>query len=163
MIALRGDLASPALRGAVEAATGAPVPDRLRHGGGVAWMSPDELLLTVAPDRLDDALESLRGALAGQHALVADVSGARVAFGVEGPGARDALGKLTPVDLAPEAFGPGAWRRSRLGQVAAAIACLAPDAFEVLVARSQAVYASRLLGNAADPSAPVGFHDRGAG
>lgn len=51
MITLRGDLASATLKAAVMAATGAEVPTSgqvsLAEQGGVAWMSPDELLLLV--------------------------------------------------------------------------------------------------------------------
>ena len=162
MATVKADLASDALRGVVEATVGAPPPDRLRfaegEGGRAAWMAPDEFLLIVPRERLAEALRDLSAALEGEHALVADVSDARAAFSVSGAAARDVLAKLTPVDLAPAAFGPGAWRRTRLAQVAAAIACLEPARFEVLVHRSQALYAFEALRAAADPSAPVGLH-----
>ena len=163
MVTVKGDLASAALRAAVREAAGEGVPEPLRHAGGrVLWMAPDEVLLIAPRERLGDALSSLRAALAGRHAMVVDVSDARASFAVTGRAARDVLAKLTPIDLAPEAFGPGAFRRTRLAQVAAAVACVGGDAFEVLASRSVAAYAFAALRHAADPSAPVGLHDREA-
>lgn len=152
MVAVRGDPADAALRAAVEAFAG-PLPGRLRHtlsgGRGVVWMAPDEVLV-MTPRR--GPVPDLPGA------LVADMSDARAAIGLEGAGARDVLAKLVSVDLARGAFGPGVARRTRLGQVGALILCLERDAFEVLVARSVAAYALDVLRLAADPAAPVGLH-----
>lgn len=151
-----------ALIEAARAAVGAAMPKPLRFedgpGGRAAWMAPDELLLLPAAGRGEGVVATLEGRLAGGHVLVADVSDARVAFGVEGPAWRDVLAKATPIDLRPAAFGPGAFRRTRLGQVAAALACEAPDRAEVLVMRSVARYAADLLATAADPAAPLGLH-----
>lgn len=159
-ITLKGDLA--ALAAPVHAVTGAAIPDRLRfderEGGRAAWMAPDELLLTVPLEGLAEALERLEADLAGTHALVADVSAARAAIVVEGAAARDVLAKATPIDLRPGAFDPGACRRTRLAQVAAALACERPDRVEVLVFRSVAAYAFELLRAAADPAAVVALH-----
>ena len=163
-ITLKGDLAG--LADPVRAVTGAGLPDLLRfvegEGGRAAWMAPDELLLTVPPDALPAVLEELEAGLAGRHALVADVSDARAAFVLEGAGARDVLAKTTPIDLRRASFGPGAFRRTRMGQVAAALACLRDDRMEVLVFRSVAAYAEGLLQTAADPRAPLGLHERPA-
>lgn len=125
MVALRGDLADAALRAAVEELTSAPVPGPLRIEGstarGAAWMSPDELLLFVPRDEAAAAVVRLGEALAGTHHLAADVSDLRAAIRLEGEGWREVLAKLAPADLHPDAFGPGDFRRTRLGQVAAGI------------------------------------------
>lgn len=167
MIALKGDLGAEALRAALAEAVGAAPPGRLRwaegEGGRTAWMAPDELLLTVPRERLGAVLAGLDAALAGHHALVADVSDARAAFALSGGAARDVLAKLTPIDLRAEALQPGAARRTRLAQVAALILCEGARSFEVLVSRSQALYAFDLLRLAADLAAPLGLHDRGVG
>jgi sarcosine oxidase subunit gamma len=159
-ITLKGDLA--ALADPVRSVTGAAIPARLRfeegEGGRAAWMAPDELLLSVPPEAVPEALARLEADLAGSHALVADVSDMRAAFVVEGPGARDVLAKAVPIDLRPAAFGPGAFRRTRLAQVAAAVACIRAGRFEVLVFRSVAAYAEGVLRIAADPAAPLGLH-----
>lgn len=157
MVTVKGDPETLAVAAGV---LGAAMPEPLRftegEGGRAAWMAPDELLLT--PARPGEALGALAEATAARDALVADVPDMRVAFGVEGAAMRDVLTKATPIDLRPAAFGPGAFRRTRLGQVAAALACEAHDRAEVLVMRSVAGYADGLLRTAADPAAPLGLH-----
>ena len=161
MLAVRGDLGSQAVHDAVRAAAGTDLPDRLslvRDGEALTcWMSPDELLSILPWDRRADALEALSSTL-GDDALVADVSDMRSAFRVSGPASRDVLAKLVPLDLSPDAFGPHAFRRTRLGQVAAALWTDADGrGFDVVCMRSQARYAFDLLSNAARHG-EVGFH-----
>ncbi len=158
MISLRGDIGDEALRSAVAAVAGG-VPDRLAILGGVergaAWMSPDELLLFVPRGEVAAALERLGERLAGTHHLLADVSDLRAVIRIDGP-AREALGKLTPADLHPEAFGPGAFRRSRLGQVAAAFWLEGEGAY-ALCFRSVGDHLLALLRQSA-ADGPVGFY-----
>ncbi len=130
------------------------------EGHGVLWMAPDEALLLVADHSTVGIVNRIGEALAGQPHLVADVSDARVAFRLSGTGWRDALAKLTPVDLRPAAFGPGDFRRTRLGQVAAAFWMAAPDAVDVICARSVAAYVRDSLTDAARPEAHVGHFSR---
>jgi len=161
MILLRGDLSDPILKDAVKATVGVAVP-RLRtialdHGKGVAWMSPDELLLLVPCDEVGAVAADLDAALEGAHSLVADVSDARVAIRVRGTGARDVLAKLAPVDFSKEAFGPGQIRRSRLAQVPAAFWMPAEDEFMVVAFRSVAEYVFNLLKTGAMPGSEVGY------
>lgn len=158
MVSLRGDLASPTLRAAVAAVAG-EVPDVGRLTGsaerGVAWMSPDELLLLLPRGDVPDALASLGRALAGEHHLALDVSDLRATIRLDGAGWRETLGKLTPADLHPDAFGPGILRRSHLGQVAAAFWAEGEGA-RVLCFRSVADYALALLRRSA-ADGPVGY------
>lgn len=158
MVALRADLAHPEVAAAL-AGQGWALPGRRRIAAGpgerqAAWMSPDELLLLMPREAAAAAAAALAAALEGHHALVAEVSDLRVLFAVEGPGAREALARLIPVDLAPQAFGVGDLRRTRLAQVAAAVFMPAPATFRVAVARSVAAYAEALLAGAvaADPA-----------
>lgn len=159
MVSLRADLADPRVAAAVGSAAGVPVPGRLRIEGtgarGAAWMAPDELLLFVPRDEAPAALARLAADLADLHHLALDVSDLRAALLVPGPGARETLAKLTPADLHPDAFAPGAFRRSRLGQVAAAF-WLEGDGARVLCFRSVADYALALLRQSARDGA-VGF------
>jgi sarcosine oxidase subunit gamma len=151
MIALRGELGSPALCAALEG-LGLAVPDRLRLAGGLdrgaAWMSPDELLLFLPRDEMAGALARLAEALAAEHYLAADVSDMRALIRVAPP-AREVLAKLAPVDLHPAALPAGMFRRTRLGQVAAAFWLDADGAAHVLCLRSVADYAERLLAQSA--------------
>ncbi len=158
MITLRGDLA--ALAPVCTAVTGAPMPGtrkaQVAHGRGIVWMSPDEVLLLVAPEAVGAALAQIGTALAGQHHLAVDVSDARAAFTLSGPAAREVLGKLTPTDLRAAAFGPGDARRSHLGQVAAAFWMEDGGATTVVCFRSVGDYLAELL-RVSIAAGPVGY------
>lgn len=158
-VTLRSDLADPRLRAAVEAVTGVAVPAPLRIEGtsvrGAAWMSPDELLLFLPRDEVGPALQRLSAELDGLHHLALDVSDLRLAIRLEGAAAREILAKLCPADLHPDVFGPGAFRRTRLGQVAVGI-WLEGQGACVVCFRSVADYALRLLRQSAADGA-VGY------
>ena len=72
MIALRGDLALPALGRALQEAVGAEMPAQRRVStgakGAVAWMAPDELLIFVDYD------SPLRLIASGHQAIISIVS-----------------------------------------------------------------------------------------
>ena len=161
MIALRGDLSDPAFAAAVTAASGTAMPAtrRIETGpeGALGWMSPDELLLILPHGQAAAVAATLSQALQGQHALAVDVSDARAVFTVEGPGAREVLAKLCPVDLAPGRFEPGELRRTRLAQVPAAFWMSGPDRFTLVCFRSVARYVFDLLAQAAAPGGEVGI------
>jgi sarcosine oxidase subunit gamma len=161
MITLRGDLSDKALQKAVKTATGLAVPAQraclIADDKAVAWMSSDELLVMCAYADALAAQATLGRALAGSHALVANVSDARAVFEVRGPHAREVIAKLMPVDLSPDRFTTGMIRRSRLGQVAAAIWMPSEDVFNVVCFRSVAQYVFDALSAAAQPESEVGF------
>lgn len=163
MITLRGDLASDAVKAAVQDATGAPVPGQREvtgaNGNSVAWMSPDELLLIVAYDAAPQIEADLRKALSGSHHLVANVSDARAVFRLSGSatGLREAIAKLCPVDMTPGAFGPGQFRRTRMAQIPAALWMPSDDSLQVICFRSVADYAFNLLKVAVAPGSEVGL------
>lgn len=158
MVALRGDLADPRLAAAVRSVTGHPLPAPLRLEGGsesgAAWMSPDELLLFVPRGEGASAAARLSEELRGTHHLALDVSDLRLGIALDGPGAREVLAKLSPADLHPSAFGPGQFRRTRLGQIAAGI-WLEGQGARVVTFRSVGDYALRLLEQSA-ADGPVG-------
>ena len=158
MITLRGDLAAAKLAKAVKAVAGQGVPQAGGYLGdrasGVAWMSPDELLLMVPYGQVADGLKALDAALAGSHYLAVDVSDARAVFTVEGPSARDTLARLCPVDFHTDTFKAGDFRRTRMAQIAAAV-WRHEGGFGVVCFRSVADYAGAILRNAAK-GGPVG-------
>ncbi len=159
MITLRG--AHRELAEAVKAATGQGMPAQRRIegglGGGAAWASPDELLLFCEYAEAAVALEKARRALEGKHFLVADVSDARAVFTLEGAGIRDLLAKLCPANLAPEALPTGEFRRSHIGQVAAAFWLESEEKATVVCFRSVAQYMFDLLSKAAEPGSELGY------
>ena len=164
MVTLRGDLPDPRLQAAVTAIAGHPAPAPLRIEGtsesGAAWMSPDELLLFVPRGEGASAAARLSETLAGTHHLALDVSDLRLGIALDGPGAREVLAKLSPADLHPDAFAPGHFRRTRLGQIAGGL-WLEGQGARVVTFRSVADYALRLLEQSA-ADGPVGLFHAGA-
>ncbi|WP_322892102.1 MULTISPECIES: sarcosine oxidase subunit gamma [unclassified Yoonia] len=160
MITLRGDLSDAALRAVCKKITGQAFPDKgkitVDREAGIAWMSPDEVLVMVPYAQVTDAVAQIDAALAGQHYLAENVSDARALIHVEGAFAREVMAKLTPADLHPESFGAGDFRRSHLGQVAAAFWMVEADTFAVICFRSVADYVHDLL-VASAKAGPVGM------
>lgn len=161
MVAVRGDLASPALRSAATGIAGAEFPERgeARFAGesGICWMSPDEILILRPYGEAGAAVVAIGKALAGEHHLAADVSDARALFRIEGEGARETLAKLTPADMSPERFRPGQFRRTRLAQAPAAFWMRDERAVELVCFRSMAEYVFGILKLSALPGSEVGY------
>lgn len=160
MISVRGDMGDTALQKACRTATGATPPKSLQMSvagdNGYGWMSPDEALLLVPHGEVMDVLAEFSKALEGKHFLVANVSDARARIVIKGPFADEVIAKLAPVDLHPETFAIGDFRRSRLGQVAAAFWKVDAETFHVICFRSVADYAFDLL-VASAKTGPVGY------
>lgn len=168
MITLRGDLSLPALVQALQQEFGLSVPQRrsVETNGerGLAWMSPDELLLILPDQQRAAAMESLRTALADAFVTVADVSDARAVFVLRGAAWREVLAKLCPVDLHPDSFGPGQIRRTRAAQGAVAFWTDGEATAVTLVCfRSVAAYMAELLANAARPGSDAGLYASAGG
>ncbi|TVQ57449.1 MAG: sarcosine oxidase subunit gamma [Rhodobacteraceae bacterium] len=162
MVTLKGDLADPAFREAVEAVAGVGTPGvrKIVFEGdrALAWMAPDELLMLCPYAAAPAAVAELSARLAGVHHLALDVSDARASFRLTGAGARAVIAKGAPVDLSRGAFGPGDLRRSHLGQVAAAFwqASDDPEVFELVCFRSVAGYVfDWLVASAAADAVPA--------
>ncbi len=159
MVTLRGDLADERLREAVHDTVGVEVPlvrrADFQNGRGVIWMSQDELLLIVAAGQGAAVADSLQTSLAGGHAMAVDVSDARVVFELRGRRLREVIAKLAPVDMSPDAFTPGDFRRTRFGQIAAAFWLVDDTCARVICFRSVADYMFGMLCHAADPAAEL--------
>lgn len=150
MITVRGDLRQVALRDALVGVTGVswPGPRGIGTVGthGLAWMSPDEMLVICDHERADHIVGTITKHLGDLPHLVVNVSDARALFEVTGAW-RDTLARLTPADLRD--FGPRVMCRSRLAQVPAAF-WVAPDgSLRVVCFRSVAGYVFDLLVGAA--------------
>jgi len=161
MITLRGDLSSAAVKKAVKDACGVDVPGQreiaVSGESGAAWMSPDELLLMIPYEGVEEALSKVEAALKGQHFLAVNVSDARAVFQLQGDKAREIIAKLCPVDMAPGAFEPGIIRRTRMAQIAAAFWIVDEETIRVVCFRSVAEYAFNLLKDAAEPGGETGL------
>ena len=160
MISFRGDLSATKVKNAVAGVTGVDMPAQrgcnVAAQSGLAWMSPDELLVMVPHADAEIALETLAKGLKKQHYMAENVSDARAVFTVTGPHAREVLAKLAPVDMS--SFAQGEIRRTRLAQVAAAFWMHADDAFTVVCFRSSADYMFGVLSVAAQEGSEVGVY-----
>lgn len=160
MITLRGDLASTDVKKAATSVTGVDMPGQreanVNGEAGLAWMSPDELLVMVPYAQVDETLAGIGKVLKDQHYLAVNVSDARAVFQVQGAAVREIMAKLCPVDMAPGAFEPGQFRRTRMAQVPAAFWMVDQETVQIVCFRSVAEYAFNLLTDAAEPGGEVG-------
>ncbi len=161
MITLRGDLSSAGVKNAATGVTGVDMPGQRQvhtvKESGLAWMSPDELLVMTPYAEVGDKLAQIDKLLKGKHYLAVNVSDARAMFRIEGAGVREVMAKLCPVDMAPDAFTPGMFRRTRMAQIPAAFWMPSDDAVQIICFRSVADYAFGLLKDAAEPGSEVGL------
>jgi sarcosine oxidase subunit gamma len=167
MVTLRADLSDPAVQRALTSLAQTAMPcvrgiemsvDPASQGRALAWMSPDEVLVLLPYAEVPQAIAELTAGLAGTHAMAVNVSDARAMFTVNGSAARDVLGKVCPVDFAPEVFFQGQMRRTRAAQVAVAVWQTADDSFQVICFRSVAQYVFDVLCDAARPGGEVGYY-----
>lgn len=161
MITLRGDLADEGLAKAVKSAVGLAMPAArgIKEGtkGAVAWMSQDELLLMVDYDKADKIVASLDKSLTGSHALAVNVSDARSVIRMTGKGVREVIAKGAPADLSPEGLPIGEFRRTRLGQLAAAFWLSDAETMTVVCFRSVGAHVFNWLSVAAADETLPGF------
>lgn len=164
MLVVRGDFSAPVFREAVCALAGVDFPEQrqavVRDGRGLLWMSPDELMVMLPRAEASRARADLAAKLADQHALVGDVSDARVHFQIEGRVVRETIAKLAPVDMHPDVFAPGTLRRTRFGHVATAVWLLDERTARVFCFRSVRDYMAKLLAVAADEKSEVAYFQK---
>ena len=160
MITVRGNLSSRKLQNICKKLTGVAFP---KQGGvlsedekGLAWMSPDEVLVMVSHAEAAEAVAAIEAAMKGEHFLAVNVSDARAVFSVQGAFSREVIAKLAPADLHPNRFKEGIIRRTRLGQLAAAFWMVDEETFNLICFRSVAEYAFGLLKASAD-AGDVGY------
>jgi len=161
MITLRGTLDAAYLRKAATSIAGVEYPEQGKCNcvdeRGIAWMSPDELLVMCPYGEVSGALEEITKTFGKQHTLAVNVSAARSVVRVSGPHAREVMAKLAPVDLAPTEFTSGMFRRTRLAQVPAAFWMRDDETFQIICFRSVAQYVFDVLKVAAQPGSEVGY------
>ena len=143
-VSLRADPADAALMTALAAAAGVGLPSRVgavaRSGARAALaLGPDEWLIVSDVEGEAPALvAALQAAAAGRHATALDVSAARVAVLVEGPGAADLIAAGCPLDLGPAAFPPGHVAGTVLAGTPVLIERRAAESWRIFVRRSYA-------------------------
>lgn len=127
----RPAIASVLVGGSVEALSGMAEVD-LRPVGPGQWLAVSQRL----PGPL--LTEALAAALAGQGAHVVDQSDGFVLMRMTGPNVRRILAKCIAVDLHPQSFAVGRAAAMMCCHVAANVARVGADTFEIAVPRSYA-------------------------
>ena len=159
MLTLRGDFLDKKFQVGLKKATSLslPVPRQIEQAGAlsIAWMSPDEALLIGPEEEVSEVLPLLDAALKNYHAMVVDVSDARAVFAISGGAARSVVAKLAPVDMRVSGFPVAEIRRTRFGQIAAAMWLPAEAEIRVICFRSVARFMFKQLCVAAAIGAEV--------
>ena len=105
----------------------------------IAWMSPDEFAILVKYDDGDKISKKIAGKMKNFHHLCVNVSDSRQCFKMVGKGWREVLSKGAPIDLNPEVFGAGSFRRTRIANMAVSIWTTNP--------REAYIFCQRSVGN----------------
>jgi heterotetrameric sarcosine oxidase gamma subunit len=123
------------------------------------WLGPDEWMLVAPPEQADAAFADAEKALGGVHHQLVAVGEYYTLIEVSGPRAREALMKLTTLDLHPRAFKAGMVAGSMFGRTHATLWQVADDApaygkedgplFRLFVRWSMADYLWCLIADAA--------------
>jgi len=160
VLALRGE--RDKINAAAESAVGAALPASAGETATsgtthVIWLAPDEWAILTGPGEAAAIADRLEAALDGVHRQVVDVSDYYTTIRVAGTRVREALAKLTAIDLHRRHFGGGRAISTNVGKIVAWIHCLAApttrsdasgDTFDLMVRRSQADYLWCMLADA---------------
>ncbi|GAB3630027.1 Sarcosine oxidase subunit gamma [Pandoraea terrae] len=154
LVNVRGDVSSPDFVETIRSTLGTAPPARPNtvvagHGHALAWLGPDEWMLVSDAPRRPTLEGALRPALAGQYAAVVDVSSGYTVLDLSGESVRAVLQKGCPLDLHPRVFTVGQCAQSHFFKTGILLWPLASGAWRVVVRRSFADYAVRILLDAA--------------
>ena len=117
----------------------------------------NHLIFRIAPDQYwvlggEPALEArLRAAIPTDAGCVTSLDGARTRFFIEGPRARDLLGRLVPIDLHPTAFPVSGFAQTGIHHVAGLLLRTTEDRYEFFALRTFAACTWEVLVDAARP------------
>ena len=160
MLTLRGDFSDKKFQTGLKKATRLSLPRtrQIERAGALslAWMSPDEVLLIGPEEEVSEISLLLETALKSCHSMVVDVSDARAVFAISGGAARSVAAKLAPVDMRVSGFPVAEIRRTRFGQIAAAMWLPAEGEIRLICFRSVARFMFKQLCVAASKGAEVG-------
>lgn len=154
-VTLRGDIASPAFKQAVEQVLQLALPaargmTTSQRGCSAVWMGPDEWLIQSVEETGPELETALRQALQGVHHAVVDVSSGYTVFELAGRRVRDVLAKGCPLDLHPRVFAVGEATQSHFFKAGITVLHIAEARYQLVVRRSFAEYACLMLLDAAE-------------
>jgi sarcosine oxidase subunit gamma len=102
-------------------------------------------LLQSTEPRKPTVARTLRSSLAGQFAAVVDVSSSYTVIELSGDRARAVIQKGCPLDLHPRVFTVGQCHQSHFFKAPVVLRPVAGNAYELVLRRSYADYAARML------------------
>jgi sarcosine oxidase subunit gamma len=151
---LRGDPADARFVAAVRSLTGidpprAPNTTARAAGLQLAWLGPDEWLLSTPPGAAQPLHAALNEAFAGLHAAATDLSDAYAVLVLDCTDAAEILSCDCPLDFHARSFAIGACAQSLVGKCTVLIVREGEQRFAVYLRRSFAAYAYALLRHAA--------------
>ncbi len=120
----------------VNGATGVALPETagrtgIGDGARALWLAPDRWLLSS--ETTDDLAAAVQHA--ASRAAVNDVSSGRTVLRVTGPRMREVLASDCPLDLHPDAFGPGSSAVGLIAHFNVVMDCIDADTVDIYVAR----------------------------
>jgi len=133
----------------------APLSTASADDVSLLWLGPDEWMLVTPPEQADGVFAEAGRALAGVHHQLVAVGDYYTVIEVSGSSAREALMKLTTLDLHPRAFNAGMTAGAVFGRAQATLWQIADDAaeggplFRLIVRWSMADYLWCALADAA--------------
>jgi sarcosine oxidase, subunit gamma len=133
----------------------APLSSATAGDMSLLWLGPDEWMLLTPPEQADAALADTRAALAQVHHQLVAVGDYYTLVEVSRQRSREALMKLTTLDLHPRAFKAGMVAGAMFGRTQATLWQVAVDAaeggplFRLIVRWSMADYLWCLIADAA--------------
>lgn len=119
-INLRGNPDDPAFLQAIESRLGIGLPIEANtltasDGKCVFWLGPDEWLIHLPLEKLEDMMQSLRAALTDQHHALTDVSDYYSVVQLSGPQARQVVRSASPLDIRAQNFKQGQCAQTLFG------------------------------------------------
>ena len=109
------------------------------------WFGPDRWLLVSDSKPADSIVEECEKSLAGVLHNAVDSSAGLAVFRLTGTGARNLLAAGCGIDFRDKEFPVGCCCRTRFAQIAAIIAAVGPERFDMYVDRSYETYLSNWL------------------
>lgn len=153
LLSVRADPERVTLARAFDETLGIALPERLSStaadGRRLRWMSPDEWLLSCAPEEASEIERRLRAALGhAPRVAVTNVTAGWCVLVLGGPDARAVLARSVPLDVDPRAFPAARVANTVFAKANATLANLDDERYELICRRSFADYVARWIASA---------------
>jgi len=119
-INLRGNPENAAFIKGVESALGLTLPPAANTttnsaGLHIFWLGPDEWLIHLPLQAVEEKINALRDALENQHVAITEISDYFSVLELSGPQSREIIASASPFDTRPQHFKAGQCTQTRFG------------------------------------------------